>query len=60
MVSPPDAANQGVTWKTDNINIATVSSSGRVTGISVGTVTTDDDGYTAECTYSNCYGEWRR
>jgi hypothetical protein len=52
-VRPQDAENKGVTWRTDNRNVATVSSSGRVTGVAPGTatitVTTDDGGYTDAC-----------
>ncbi|MDR2786569.1 MAG: Ig-like domain-containing protein [Treponema sp.] len=38
-VRPSDATNQSVTWKTDNRSVATVSSGGRVTGVSAGTAT---------------------
>ena len=53
-ISPDNASNKNVTWKSDNPAIATVSSSGYVEGVSVGnckiTVTTDDGGKTANCT----------
>ena len=45
-ISPSNATNQNVTWSSSNTDIATVSSSGLVTGISSGpvtiTVTTQD------------------
>jgi hypothetical protein len=51
-VTPPDAANQNVTWSSDNDGIATVTD-GAVTAIAAGTatitVTTDDGNWTAEC-----------
>ena len=50
-VSPEDATNKDVTWSSNNTSVATVSSTGIVTGIGEGTatitVTTDDGGYTA-------------
>ena len=52
-VLPEGANNQNVTWKTDDAAIATVEG-GVVTGVAVGTtfitVTTEDGGFTAECT----------
>jgi uncharacterized protein YjdB len=52
-VQPSSATNQNVTWASSNSAIATVSSSGLVTAISVGTaditVTTQDGGKTAKC-----------
>jgi uncharacterized protein YjdB len=49
-VSPSNASDQGVSWSSSNSSIASVSSSGVVTGVSVGTgsitVTTDDGNYT--------------
>ncbi len=36
LVSPPDASNPAVLWRSGNTNIATVNSSGRVTGVSPG------------------------
>ncbi len=36
-VRPNDAANKNVTWKSSNTGVATVNSSGRVTGVNVGT-----------------------
>jgi uncharacterized protein YjdB len=51
-VKPSDATNQSVKWSTSNSNVTV--SNGRVTGKAVGTsvvtVTTDDGGYTAQCT----------
>ena len=51
-VSPSNATNQSVKWSTSNSNV-TVSNgevTGRAVGTSVVTVTTDDGGYTAQCT----------
>lgn len=52
-VLPANATNQKLTWQTDNSAIATVKN-GTVTGIGEGettvTVTTQDGGYTAQCT----------
>ena len=48
-----DSVNRNVTWSTSDENVATVSSDGKVTGISNGeatiTVTSEDGGFTAEC-----------
>lgn len=53
-VSPADASNQVVTWKSSNSSIASVNASGVVTANAVGTctitVTTADGGYTDTCT----------
>jgi uncharacterized protein YjdB/C1A family cysteine protease len=53
-IQPSYAGNKNVTWSSGNNAIATVSSSGLVTGVSVGktdiTVTTNDGGHTATCT----------
>jgi uncharacterized protein YjdB len=52
-VAPSNATNKNVTWSTSNSTIATVSSSGLVTGKAAGsatiTVTTQDQGKTATC-----------
>ena len=52
-VLPEDATNKSVSWSSDNESVATVSSSGVVIGLSVGTaiitVTTADGGKTATC-----------
>jgi len=50
-VSPPGATNQAVSWTSSNTEIATVNSSGLVTGVAAGsatvTVITADGSYTA-------------
>ena len=52
-VSPKDAANKKVTWKSSNAAIASVDANGKVTGVKAGeatiTVTTQDGGKTATC-----------
>jgi len=52
-IAPTNATNKNVTWTTSNTAIATVSSSGLVTGIASGsaaiTVTTADQAKTATC-----------
>lgn len=51
-VKPLNATNQSVKWSTSNSNV-TVSNgevTGKAVGTSVVTVTTDDGGYTAQCT----------
>ena len=52
-VLPPDAANKNVTWSSNNNPVATVSTTGEVTAIAVGTatiiVTTEDGAKTATC-----------
>ena len=51
-VEPSDAANQNVTWQSDNANVATVQN-GTVTAVAPGsatiTATTVDGGFTATC-----------
>ncbi len=51
-VSPKDASNNGVTWKSSNTKIATVDKNGNVKGIKSGkvtiTVTTEDGSKTAK------------
>jgi hypothetical protein len=53
-VAPANASNQGVTWTSNNTAVATVGSTGLVTGITPGTaivtVTTTDQGKTAHDT----------
>lgn len=50
-VTPENATNKNVTWSSNNTSVATVSSTGIVTGVGQGTatitVTTEDGGYTA-------------
>lgn len=52
-VLPSTASNKSVTWSSDDKTIATVSSSGKVTGVKPGTaiitVKTVDGGHTATC-----------
>lgn len=51
--NPSNATNKNVTWKSSNTNVATVNSSGKVTGINPGTATitviSNDGGYVATC-----------
>ena len=53
-ISPSNAENKGVTWKSSDSSVARVDFTGRVTAVSVGkatiTVTTADGGKTASCT----------
>lgn len=53
-VLPETAENQEVTWSSSDKEIVKVNKNGRVTAVSEGTamiiVTTNDGGYTAECT----------
>lgn len=52
-VAPSTAVDKSVTWSSNNTGVATVSESGLVTAVAVGsaviTVTTTDGGYTATC-----------
>ncbi len=52
-VSPNNATDKSVTWRSSNTNVATVSSSGLVTAVNAGTatitVTTNNSGKTATC-----------
>lgn len=53
-INPNNATSQNVTWSSSDSNIATVSSDGKITAKSKGTVTitvkTNDGGYTDNCT----------
>ena len=51
-VKPSDATNRSVKWSANNSNVAVNNGtvSGKAVGTSVVTVTTDDGGYTAQCT----------
>jgi hypothetical protein len=52
-IAPTNATNQNVTWSTSNASVATVNTSGLVTGVATGTatitVTTVDGSKTATC-----------
>ena len=52
-VLPPDATNKNISWSSNNNPVATVSTTGEVTAIAVGTatiiVTTEDGAKTATC-----------
>jgi len=52
-LSPEDASNQTVTWKSSNTDVATVDENGIVKALTKGTaiitVTTNDGGYIARC-----------
>jgi len=53
-VSPSNANDKKVTWKSSNSSVASVDSSGKVTGLSAGTATitatSSDGGFKASCT----------
>ncbi|MBR3245734.1 MAG: Ig-like domain-containing protein [Parasporobacterium sp.] len=53
VVTPEDAANKNVSWKSSNEKVAAVNPNGKVTAKGAGTatitVTTEDGGYTADC-----------
>jgi len=53
-ITPTTATNKSVTWKSSNIDVATVDTNGKVEGLSAGTavitVTTLDGSKTATCT----------
>ena len=55
-VLPNDALDKSVTWSSSDNNVASVDSSGVVSGVASGsatvTVTTHDGGYTAQCAVS--------
>jgi uncharacterized protein YjdB len=55
-VSPSNAANKTVSWKSSDSSVASVDANGKVTAKKVGTatitVTTEDGGYTASCKVS--------
>ena len=52
-ISPSNATNKSVTWKSDNTNVATVNNDGKVTAVDQGTakitVTTQEGSKTATC-----------
>ncbi len=52
-ITPSNATNKAVTWKSSNTAVATVDATGKVTAVAVGTatitVTTTDGGKTATC-----------
>ena len=53
-ITPSNSANTSVTWSSNNLSVAEVNQSGKITAISPGTavitVTTADGGYKATCT----------
>lgn len=53
-INPTNATNKNVTWKSDNTQIATVDTAGKITAIKEGTakitVKTKDGNHTASCT----------
>ena len=53
-IAPANATNKAVTWKSSNTAVATVDTTGKVTGVAAGTatitVTTKDGSKTATCT----------
>lgn len=53
-ITPSDAGNKNVLWSTSNDDICSVDTSGKITGNNVGsaiiTATSDDGGFTAQCT----------
>ena len=53
-INPADATNKNITWESNNIQVATVDATGKVTAIKEGTakitVKTQDGNYTASCT----------
>ena len=60
-VEPANATNKGVTWKSSDTSIATVSEDGTVTAISAGTVTItatakDGSGVSASCSVTVTHG----
>lgn len=52
-ISPSNASNKNITWSSSNTSVATVSSTGLVSGVSKGdatiTVTTEDGSFTDTC-----------
>ena len=55
-ILPYNASNKNVVWSSSDDSVATVSSNGTVSGVSAGnadiTVTTEDGGFTAQCSTS--------
>ena len=55
-IHPSNATNKNVTWSSNNQSVITVSSNGEITAVNSGnatiTVTTEDGGYTATCSFT--------
>ena len=51
-ISPNNASNKDITWKSSNTSVATVDSNGKVTAKKIGTaiITISSSGYSATCT----------
>lgn len=53
-ITPANADDRDVTWSSDDTDVATVDTNGKVVGVGAGsatiTVTTDDGDFTATCT----------
>ena len=63
MVSPANATNKKVTWRSDNEKVATVDANGNVTAKGTGTATitatSEDGGHKASCSVTVAYVWWQ-